>query len=734
MSGYDSWESESWQTDGGYGNGGCEDPSAYGLVDISKGKGKGGKNNGWNSWDDGMPPLPGSAEVPRPPPGGNYKGGKGGWRSDSWGKGDSWGDSSYGKGGGGLSGKAPPSSGPFVPEISSKGKPGFSYKGKLAPRKADFNGKADFPAPRTVSPYQPYDSQATTPPSSVPVPPPAFIASKSQTVRPPASLDFASRGPVRPASVVAPRMPMSQGGMAKGVGVPPRVPLSGAPGAVRPPAFVSPGRVPPPGTTSPGFNAPTGFGGFGAASAPGLAPRSGVGNVMRPPPPQTRYVPPAPRPGAFGAQLPPVGALQPQVLAPGLSASMTKAQPALPAAPHTVFPQSSPSGLAPELAALVSAEGDQDSTSTRLSPLIPEKKPRIYLLVTKLAPELDEGQVQQVIEQCGEVQAFRRGRDADGKPLSFGFALFGDAEAAWKASTCLSKRILGGQEIKVLVEEHAETLIQQWRRSQQAALRVSTDEELDWELERKAVSCKASIDAKVEEIFGAPEDGSGAGAIAQRRQELRERERQRITRLKKRKAWREEEFAKELERVEAAEKRQRKEEVQKDDNDRGQEEAELKEKEATGGDQDLALSRTEDVNPSSRGKTSDRADNRKLMDMVNIVQSEARDDLFRMELNVAFLRDQKVLESKLRPWLERKVDLCMGGPQSDLVEYILRRVNASSLPDSLISELTRYLDDNAEPMVERMWRMLAFELMRGGYAFTDSMKKRDAAQKQGQGA
>jgi len=423
------------------------------------------------------------------------------------------------------------------------------------------------------------------------------------------------------------------------------------------------------------------------------------------------------------------GVVQPQAFGSGMGAGLGKPVPALSNAPQTVLPHTSPSSLAPELAALVSAEGDNDSSIMRLGPLIPEKKPRIYLLVTKLAPELDEGHMQQIIEQCGEVQAFRRGRDADGKPLSFGFAQFGDPEAAWKASTCLSKRVLCGQEIKVLVEERAESLIQQWRRSQQAALRVSTDEELDWELERKAVSCKASIDAKVEEIFGPPEDGPSGGAVVQRQQELREREKQRMTRLKKRKAWRMEEFSREVERIEAVEKRLRKEEVQKDDSDRGQEETELKEKKQSEDDENLKISRPEDMaTPGSRIKAADKADNRKLVDMVDIVQSEPRDDLFRMELNTAYLRNEKILESKLRPWLERKVDLCMGGPQSDLVEYILRRVNASSLPDSLISELTRYLDDTAEPMVERMWRMLAFELMRGGYAFTDSMEKRKGGQ------
>merc|ERR1719359_2308333 len=130
------------------------------------------------------------------------------------------------------------------------------------------------------------------------------------------------------------------------------------------------------------------------------------------------------------------------------------------------------------------------------------KKPRLVLLLTRLAPDLLSDHVYQILEQCGEVQAFRRARDPSGKPLSFGFAQFADPEAAWKASTCISKLVLCGLEIKVLLEEQTESIINQWRNAQQAALKVTSNEELEWELERKSVSCKVLVEGKVEEIFG----------------------------------------------------------------------------------------------------------------------------------------------------------------------------------------------------------------------------------------
>merc|ERR1719321_2653650 len=107
-------------------------------------------------------------------------------------------------------------------------------------------------------------------------------------------------------------------------------------------------------------------------------------------------------------------------------------------------------------------------------------------------------------------------------------------------------------------------------------------------------------------------------------------------------------------------------------------------------------------------------DSKALRDMVDRLQSETREEIYATNLDVNYLRREKVFEKKLRPWLESKIDLFMGGPQSDLVEYVLRKVNSAIRPDELISELTRYLDDNADTLVERMWRMLCFELVQGG--------------------
>lgn len=370
-------------------------------------------------------------------------------------------------------------------------------------------------------------------------------------------------------------------------------------------------------------------------------------------------------------------------------------------------------GLAPELLALTEAEQPLPPAAPlppAPMPVIQEKKPRLFLLLTRLSPDLLSDHIYQILEQCGEVQAFRRARDPSGKPLSFGFAQFADPEAAWKASTCISKLVLCGQEVKVLLEETTETSINAWRNAQQAALKVNSNEELEWELERKSVSCKAAVEAKVEELF----PGKGGGAISRRREELRKREQARVLRVRKRKAWREEQFGKELERVENLEKRLRREERSLDGMDRKKEELSApKQKD----DSDLKSAKKEEM---GEGESSGPVaivgnDERVMTDLVDRIQSETRAHIFSMDLDVKFLREEKTFEKKLRPWLEQKIDVMMGGQQSDLVEYLLRRVNAGTPADSLVSDMQRYLDDGAEGLIERMWRMLIFELMRSGH-------------------
>lgn len=373
-------------------------------------------------------------------------------------------------------------------------------------------------------------------------------------------------------------------------------------------------------------------------------------------------------------------------------------------------------GLAMQLAQLMStADGAAAAT-----PSATKRKPRLLLLLTRLSPEVPDSHLQQILEQCGEVQGFRRGRGLSGELLNFGMAQFEDPASAWRALTCINKQVLKGQEVRVLAEEATEQVIKTWRESQRVALKVNTPEELDWELEKQSVGCKALIDAKLEELYGTSEGHTAGKAETMRLEELRQRELIRIERVKKRKAWRDSQFQEELSKVEDVEKRRKLEEDRLDEEERAAEEAEQKER----AEKEQQLERLKQE--STQKHLALLEDNKALVELVDKVQAESRDDLFRMGLDVNFLRSERVLDLKLRPWLEKKIDLLMGGQQSDVVEWIIRKVHANAMPEAIINELSRYLDDSAEPLVERMWRMIGFELVRGGFLLPSDKKLAEA--------
>lgn len=637
------------------------------------------EQDNWDTWDTGA--SSGAPEAPASslwtPPGnskGGYDDGKGYGKSDfggfdSFGKGD-FGKGDFGKGGFGKGGKNDFDKGFGKSDFGKGGFDGGFDGGKGNFGKGDF-GKGGFGKDKSGK-GKGFDGKGK---------------------------DFGFKG--KDLSDMGPPMsdmpPMSDHlkGVGPGKGAPENIHMPGmvaqskrapAAGLVPQPPPMDTKGMPPMGNKGmpqKGFDG--GKGGF----APVMPPNFKGGPMGPGPQPGPPGGPPPPPPGGM-PMLPPNGNLPP--FAPG-----------------------QPMGLAPELLALTEAEHSvtliDDAIGSKAAPAPEPKKQRLFLLLTRLAPDLQSEHVLQILEQCGEVQGFRRARDPTGKPLSFGFALFADPEAAWKASTCISKLVLNGQEIKVLLEEQTETQINLWRNAQQAALKVNSNEELEWELERKTVSCKVLVEGKVEEIFGSTKGGGAAST--RRREELRKREQARVLRVRKRKAWREEQFAKELERVESLEKRMRREERSRDGMDRKKEQLSApREKDSS----DLSLAKKEEFGDDSGGALAVVGnDERVLTDLVDRIQSESREYIFKLEIDVKFLREEKIFEKKLRPWLERQINIRMGGQQSDLVEYMLRRVNSGTSAEALISDLMKYLDDGTEALVERMWRMMIFELMRSGH-------------------
>lgn len=72
----------------------------------------------------------------------------------------------------------------------------------------------------------------------------------------------------------------------------------------------------------------------------------------------------------------------------------------------------------------------------------------------------------------------------------------------------------------------------------------------------------------------------------------------------------------------------------------------------------------------------------------------------------------QVVDSTLKSWLVRKIVEYLGEEEATLTEFILTKLKSRCKPDELLTELTAVLDDDAEPFVIKLWRMMIFSVLK----------------------
>lgn len=69
-----------------------------------------------------------------------------------------------------------------------------------------------------------------------------------------------------------------------------------------------------------------------------------------------------------------------------------------------------------------------------------------------------------------------------------------------------------------------------------------------------------------------------------------------------------------------------------------------------------------------------------------------------------------VLETKLRPFVAKKMLEYLGEEEPSLVEHVVAKLRARTPASLLEEELAKVLDDEAQVFVVKLWRMLLFEM------------------------
>lgn len=85
-----------------------------------------------------------------------------------------------------------------------------------------------------------------------------------------------------------------------------------------------------------------------------------------------------------------------------------------------------------------------------------------------------------------------------------------------------------------------------------------------------------------------------------------------------------------------------------------------------------------------------------------------REGLWNWKIEWGCIDGTGIVEEKIRPFVERKIVEFLGVQEDQLVDQVERAVKAHRKPGDLVKDLAGALDDEAEGLVKKLWRMLVF--------------------------
>ncbi|CAI5451869.1 unnamed protein product [Caenorhabditis angaria] len=85
-----------------------------------------------------------------------------------------------------------------------------------------------------------------------------------------------------------------------------------------------------------------------------------------------------------------------------------------------------------------------------------------------------------------------------------------------------------------------------------------------------------------------------------------------------------------------------------------------------------------------------------------------REDLFATSIEWDFI-DKSVMETRIKPWVTKKVQEFLGEEETQLVDFICEKIEARSSPEQILKDIAMIIDDDADQFVVKMWRLLVYE-------------------------
>ncbi|KAI1109541.1 hypothetical protein F5Y14DRAFT_432001 [Nemania sp. NC0429] len=117
--------------------------------------------------------------------------------------------------------------------------------------------------------------------------------------------------------------------------------------------------------------------------------------------------------------------------------------------------------------------------------------------------------------------------------------------------------------------------------------------------------------------------------------------------------------------------------------------------------------------PTAAAAMSDEERDQAVRALAQEIPNE-KDGLWEWDVKWDYL-DESVIREKLRPFVEKKLVEYLGVQEQLLIEVVEEHLRKHGKPEELVEELAEALDDEAEALVKKLWRMVIF--------FTESEKR-----------
>lgn len=85
-----------------------------------------------------------------------------------------------------------------------------------------------------------------------------------------------------------------------------------------------------------------------------------------------------------------------------------------------------------------------------------------------------------------------------------------------------------------------------------------------------------------------------------------------------------------------------------------------------------------------------------------------KDALFALPIDWHTIEKHKIVRTKLRPWIAKRIHEYLGEEEQTLIDFVATQLDNRADPHSIVNELALVLEDDAHTFVFKLWRVLHF--------------------------